>query len=186
MLGAVALLFAHVARVCLGRRRPEAGEPGPGPGALVVHLADGAAAPARAHAGDAGLDLRAAAPASVPARGRAKVRTGVRLRLPTGTYGRVASRSGLSVRHGIEVGAGTIDADYTGEVGVVLHNFSDCDFAVAAGDRVAQLVVQRVELVDPVVVDADEWADLTEGAGRGDAGFGSTGVAGSPQSTVPR
>ena len=146
--------------------------------------------PSYATPSSAGMDVRAKLEAPVVLQPGAYrlIPTGLFAALPAGTELQVRPRSGLAFKHGITVlnAPGTIDADYTGEVGVVLHNFSDCDFAVAAGDRVAQLVVQRVELVDPVVVDADGWADLTEGAGRGDAGFGSTGVAGSPQSTVPR
>lgn len=132
--------------------------------------------PARAHATDAGLDLLSARGAVVPARGRAVISTGVRLLLPEGTYGQVASRSGLSASHGIEVGAGVIDAGFTGEVSVVLHNHSDKDFEVAAGDRVAQLLVLPTVMVRPSLVSDAEWASATAGSARGDSGFGSSGM----------
>ena len=64
--------------------------------------------------------------------------------MPAGTYGRVAPRSGLASKHGIDVGAGVIDADYRGPVKVLLFNLSGTEFAVNAGDRVAQLIIERV------------------------------------------
>ena len=107
----------------------------------------------------------------VPARGKAMFKTDIAVAVPTGTYGRVAPRSGLALKHGIDVGAGVIDEDYRGNVGVILFNHSDVDFPVAAGDRVAQLVLERIET--PLV---EVCEDLTETV-RGDGGFGSTGVA---------
>ena len=86
----------------------------------------------------------------VPARGRAIVPTGLSIAAPPGTYARVAPRSGLAVKHFIDTGAGVVDEDYRGEVGVVLFNHSEQDFNVAAGDRVAQLILERI--VTPAVV----------------------------------
>lgn len=143
---------------------------------MPVCVTSDAQRPTRAHDSDAGLDLSSATAAVVPARGRAVIPTGVRLALPEGTYGQVASRSGLSARHGIEVGAGVIDAGFTGEVSVVLHNHSDKDFEVAAGDRVAQLLVLPVVMVRPTAVCGAEWADVATGSVRGDGGFGSSGL----------
>eukprot|EP00250_Pteridium_aquilinum_P011891 c20371_g1_i2 orf=280-663(-) len=82
-----------------------------------------------------------------------------------------APRSGLAWKHSIDVGAGVIDADYRGPVGVVLFNLSDQDFAIKSGDRVAQLILERI--VTPEVLEVD---DLEE-TGRGEGGFGSTGIA---------
>ena len=99
------------------------------------------------------------------------VGTGIALSLPVGVYGRVASRSGLSLKHGLEVGGGVIDRDYTGEVKVIVYNHGDCDYTVRVGDRVAQLVLERCAHF--VVTEVDELCVASE---RADSGFGSTGV----------
>jgi dUTP pyrophosphatase len=106
----------------------------------------------------------------VPARGRAVVPTGLSIACPPGTYARVAPRSGLAVKHFIDTGAGVVDEDYRGAVGVVLFNHSDADFVVRRGDRVAQLILERI--VTPAVVEVDSLDDTARGAG----GYGSTGV----------
>jgi dUTP pyrophosphatase len=85
-------------------------------------------------------------------------------------YGRVAPRSGLTVKHGIHVGAGVIDPDYTGEIKVALFNLGDGPFEVKKGDRIAQLILERCET--PYVREITEISE-TE---RGDGGFGSTGA----------
>ena len=108
--------------------------------------------------------------------GKGIVKTGISLACPPGTYGRIAPRSGLAVKKFIDVGAGVIDADYRGEVGVVLFNFGDEDFTVNVGDRVAQLVLEKICMADAVEVE-----ELTE-TERGAGGFGSTGV--SAQQTI--
>ena len=81
-----------------------------------------------------------------------------------------APRSGLAWKHSIDVGAGVIDADYRGPVGVILFNHSDQDFAVKAGDRVAQLILERI--VTPDVMEVEDLESTTRGSG----GFGSTGI----------
>lgn len=106
----------------------------------------------------------------VPAKGRAIVPTDLSIAIPQGTYGRVAPRSGLAVKHFIDVGAGVVDADYRGPLGVVLFNFGEQDFVVKRGDRIAQLVLERIMMSDIVEVD-----DL-DGTLRGSGGFGSTGA----------
>jgi len=90
--------------------------------------------------------------------------------VPDGTYGRIAPRSGLAVKKGIDVGAGVIDRDYTGQVGVVLFNNSDEDFEIKVGDRIAQLVIEKI--ATPEVQIVDDLEDTVRGVG----GFGSTGV----------
>ena len=95
--------------------------------------------------------------------------TGLRLAIPEGHAGLVWPRSGLAVRHGIDTLAGVIDSDYRGEVKVVLVNHGDEPFTIAAGDRVAQLLVQRVERA------AFRAVSTVEGTARGEGGFGSTG-----------
>lgn len=138
-----------------------------------------AIAPAAAKPGDAGADLHAIEDTRVPPRGRALIRTGIAVSIPLMHVGRVLSRSGLSLKHGIEAGAGVIDAGYRGEIGVVLHNHTDEAFHVAAGDRIAQLVVTPI--MSPGWYEVDELDPLlgTDGTHRGESGFGSTGVSAS-------
>jgi len=125
--------------------------------------------PEYASAGAAGADLRASEAVEIAPGGRAAVPTGLRLQIPPGHVGLVWPRSGLAVRHGIDTLAGVIDSDYRGEVRVVLVNHGDESFHIAPGDRVAQLLVQRVERA---AFTAKAEIDDTE---RGGGGFGSTG-----------
>ena len=133
-----------------------------------VRLSGSASAPVRSSSGAAGYDLSAAADTVIQPGGRACIPTDLQLGLPPGCYGRVAPRSGLALRHGIDVGAGVIDADYRGNVGVLLFNFGDSAFHVKLGDRIAQLILERVHNVAVLEVAA---LGLTV---RGDGGFGST------------
>jgi dUTP pyrophosphatase len=127
--------------------------------------------PVYAKPGDAGADLRSTTALTLAAGARAMVPTGVSIALPKGYVGLVHPRSGLAAKHGITVlnTPGTIDAGYRGEIIVILFNSSDTDFEVAAGDRIAQLVIQTVELAKFVPV---EKLPETE---RGETGFGSSG-----------
>ena len=95
---------------------------------LIKKLTENAIIPTKGSPLAAGYDLYAVTNASVPAKGKAIVKTGLAMKIPSGNYGRVAPRSGLAAKHFIDVGAGVIDEDYRGEVGVVLFNFSDSDF----------------------------------------------------------
>ena len=139
---------------------------------LFKKLSPAATLPAYARPGDAGMDLSSAEAAVVPARSRALVKTGLEMALPEGFEAQVRPRSGLALKRGITVlnTPGTIDAGYRGEVGVVLFNTTDEDFAVAPGDRIAQLVVA------PVAAAQIEETDGLPGSERGDGGFGSTGT----------
>jgi dUTP pyrophosphatase len=128
--------------------------------------------PRYAHPGDAGADLVAAVEVEIPPGGRSLVRTGVSVALPPGYVGLVHPRSGLAARLGVTVlnAPGTVDAGYRGEIMVNLVNHDpDNPAKIARGDRIAQLVVQRVERADFHVVDA--LPDST----RGIEGHGSTG-----------
>jgi dUTP pyrophosphatase len=130
--------------------------------------------PAAASAGSSGCDLRAALAGEVVLRPgeRLLVPTGLALEIPPGWEGQVRPRSGLALRHGIGMvnAPGTIDSDYRGEVGVLLINLGAEPFTLRRGDRIAQLVIARVETV--------EWeeAEALDGSERGEGGFGSTGV----------
>ncbi len=106
-------------------------------------LSDRARPPLVSQEGDVAADLFAAAEVVIPARGRAMVPTDLALELPPGFRARIHSRSGLSLKHGIEAGAGLIDNGYRHAVGVLLYNHSDVDYSVAEGDRIAQLCIER-------------------------------------------
>jgi len=125
--------------------------------------------PKRASAEAAGYDLTSAICCSIDPGQRRIVETGLSITVPPGTYGRVAPRSGLAVKHGINVLAGVIDRDYVGEVGVVLVNHSDQPFNVSVGDRIGQLILEQI--LTPEVEEVEELV-ATE---RGEGGFGSTG-----------
>jgi len=141
--------------------------------ALKVRRLDARALlPTRAHPGDAGLDLYAIEEHVLEAGERASVGTGVSVEIPEGQAGLVLPRSGLAVRHGIALvnAPGLIDAGYRGEIRVLLLNTDRREpFTIAAGDRIAQLVLVRVETPDVLEVEA---LALSE---RGAGGFGSTG-----------
>ena len=138
----------------------------------ITRLDPRARIPARAHAHDAGLDLHALEGARLGPGERAPVRTGIAVEIPEGQAGLVLPRSGLAARHGIAIvnAPGLIDAGYRGEVLVLLLNTDrEAAFTIATGDRIAQLVLVRVEL--PLVVEVDALAVSDRGA----AGFGSSG-----------
>jgi dUTP pyrophosphatase len=146
---------------------------------LIRRLPHGADLPPPAYqsAGAAGLDLLAAVPAAapltIPPGGRAVVPTGIAIALPAGSEAQVRPRSGLAARHGVTVlnSPGTIDADYRGEVLVVLANFGDAPFAVERGARIAQLVIA------PVLRPTLREVATLDSTARGGGGFGSTGIA---------
>lgn len=129
--------------------------------------------PAYAHPDDAGMDLRSVDELVIKLGERALVHTGLVMMLPEGYEAQVRPRSGLALKYGITVlnTPGTIDAGYRGEVGVILANLGDADFAVAKGDKIAQLVLAPV--TRPEKVEEVEEVDATL---RGAGGFGSTGI----------
>lgn len=137
-----------------------------------ARLCAAARAPERAHPGDAGYDLFAAEAVAIEPGRRASVGTGVAVAIPDGCAGLVLPRSGLAARHGITLAnaPGLIDSGYRGELRVLLLNTDpQSAFDVAIGDRVAQLVVVRVEAPEP------EERDALDATARGAGGFGSTG-----------
>ena len=139
---------------------------------LAVKLLHPAAKlPQRAHPGDAGADLFSVEEVTIPAGERRDVGTGLALALPWGYAGFVQPRSGLAFKHGIMVvnSPGLIDAGYRGEIRVSLYNSGMEPFIVRVGERIAQLVVQRVEDAEFVAT-----VDLPETV-RGEGGFGSSG-----------
>ncbi|MEZ4381583.1 MAG: dUTP diphosphatase [Nannocystaceae bacterium] len=145
------------------------------PRLLVRRLHPEAALPRRMSAHAAGLDLSACVPDGgvlvIAPGARELVPTGLALAIPVGYEGQVRPRSGLALRHGITIpnSPGTIDADYRGELKVILQNLGAEPFEVRHGERIAQLVLAQVASLDPVEVEA------LPDAARGDGGFGSTG-----------
>ena len=140
------------------------------PRLLFKRLSSNAFQPEKCSPCAAGFDLRSAYNVVVPARGNALVKTDLAIKIPDGCYGRIAPRSGLALKNNIDIGAGVIDRDYTGNVGIVLFNHKDEDFLVTKGDRVAQLICEKIEY--PKLVEMDELPDTK----RGSSGFGSTGI----------
>lgn len=139
---------------------------------LITRLDPDAVLPARAHPGDAGYDLVAIESKVLAPGDRVAIRTGVAIALPDGYVALVHPRSGLALRHGVTVvnAPGTVDAGYRGEIKVLLVNLDPRnDVVIDKGERIAQLVVQRVEMV--------AWEHVAElpGSHRGGGGFGSTG-----------
>lgn len=126
------------------------------------------------HEGDSGMDLRANLDGTIRLlpRRRVLVPTGIHIQLPVGFEAQVRGRSGLAIKNGIGIvnGIGTIDSNYTGDIGVILINHGNEMFEIKNGDRIAQLVISKVENI--------EWeeVDVLEETNRGEDGYGSTGV----------
>lgn len=121
----------------------------------------------------AGYDLYSDEGKIIPARSRCLVNTNLIIKLPDDTYGRIASRSGLSLKHGIEVGAGVIDEDYKGDIMVLLYNHSDVDYQVQLGDKIAQLIIEKIAY--PEIVEVSSNTLPYRNSNRNDGGFGSSG-----------
>eukprot|EP00529_Nitzschia_sp_RCC80_P035723 CAMPEP_0113493096 /NCGR_PEP_ID=MMETSP0014_2-20120614/28416_1 /TAXON_ID=2857 /ORGANISM="Nitzschia sp." /LENGTH=186 /DNA_ID=CAMNT_0000386949 /DNA_START=1194 /DNA_END=1754 /DNA_ORIENTATION=- /assembly_acc=CAM_ASM_000159 len=146
------------------------------PSLLVKKLSPNATLPVRGSEYAAGYDLSASQPTTIAPGGRGIVKTDLAISCPAGTYGRVAPRSGLTVKKGVHVGAGVIDADYRGPVGVVLFNLGTEPLVIEQGDRIAQLILEKIVMAPVVDIGEEELEETVRGAG----GFGSTGVSGGP------
>ena len=138
---------------------------------LYVQLqSDNAKLPVRGSEQAAGLDVFACENQKIQAGQQALVDTGISVCPSEGTYVRVAPRSGLCVKNSVTVGAGVMDRDYTGRVKVLLLNYGNTEFVVTEGDRIAQLIVEKIEMPDPIRV------GRLPKTGRSAHGFGSTGM----------
>lgn len=135
---------------------------------MKIMLGESAYKPSRAHATDAGLDLRTPVAVTVPAHGSVVVDTKTHVELPQGCAGLIVSKSGLNVKHGL-VTTGLIDEGYAGSILVRIYNHSDEDYFFDAGDKVTQLVIIHVSYPSVEIVQS------IDGGERGDGGFGSTG-----------
>ena len=125
--------------------------------------------PTRGSSSAAGLDLYSIEPLRLDPGQRVIARTGLAVAVPEGYYGRVAPRSGLATRQGLNVLAGVIDADYRGEIGCLLHNTGAETIEVPEQSKICQLIIERI--ITPKAVWADDLGDTERGSG----GFGSTG-----------
>eukprot|EP00490_Sorites_sp_Unknown_P000036 CAMPEP_0114657172 /NCGR_PEP_ID=MMETSP0191-20121206/13459_1 /TAXON_ID=126664 /ORGANISM="Sorites sp." /LENGTH=203 /DNA_ID=CAMNT_0001875883 /DNA_START=105 /DNA_END=716 /DNA_ORIENTATION=+ len=134
-------------------------------------LSDDARIPTKGSILAAGYDLYSAEDKVIKANDKGLVKTDLSIGLPVGCYGRIAPRSGLAYKNFIDIGAGVIDGDYRGPVGVVMFNHDKQDFKVTKGMRVAQLILERY-VHDAEIKCVDELTDTL----RGDGGFGSTGL----------
>ncbi|MEP7271246.1 MAG: dUTP diphosphatase [Acidobacteriota bacterium] len=136
----------------------------------VKRLSEDARLPKRSSSDAAGADICCAESFSLAPGERRLISTGLALEIPTGYYGRVAPRSGLAVKSGIDVMAGVIDADYRGEVRILIVNLGSEAVSFEMGDRIAQLIIERAAPAEYT------WAADLEETIRADGGFGSTGV----------
>ena len=146
----------------------------------VQKLNNNTALPKRSTEGAAGYDLCASHDCTIPAGGKGLVKTGLSISFPVGLYAKIAPRSGLALKRFIDVGAGVVDSDYRGEVGVILFNHGDQAFEVKMGDRIAQLILEKI---DTPPVEEVQGLDNTV---RGSGGFGSTGVKGKNDTEVKK
>ena len=135
----------------------------------VKKLTKTAKLPYKKHQTDAGYDLSADEGKILLPQQWCLVSTGISVSIPIGTYGRIAPRSGFSWKSGTTVGAGVIDSSYRGEVKVLIHNVGNKTVEINKGDRIAQLIIEKIEL--PEVVEVTDLEDTERGKG----GFGSTG-----------
>ena len=135
----------------------------------IKKLSQNAVIPTYAHPGDAGMDLRSSVDVTIKKGEWVGVPTGVAMEIPDGYVGLIWDKSGLSIKNGLKTLGGVVDAGYRGEVKVGIANLSNEDYALQAGDKVAQMLIQKVE--QPVVEEVDELSDTSRGTG----GFGSTG-----------
>lgn len=154
---------------------------------LFEKLDKDAVIPVRSTPGSAGYDLSSKKNSTttvVPARGKAIVKTGLRVNIPDGYYGRIAARSSVAWKNCINVGGGVIDRDYEGDVGVILFNLSEDEkFVIEPGKRVAQLILEKIitppvyELVRNTKTGRVTYLQVTAPPDpRGTGGFGSTGT----------
>lgn len=136
----------------------------------VKRLSENATIPTRAISDSAGFDLFSAENKTIDEFSHALIKTDISIEVPYGTYARVAPRSGLAIKHMIQVGGGVVDYGYRGPIGVILFNHGKEKFTITKGDRIAQLILELIVMTDIVEV-----TELTT-TERGTGGFGSTGM----------
>ena len=134
----------------------------------VQKLSNNASLPKRSTDGATGYNLYASQNCTISARGKGRVQIGLAISFPVGLYARITPKSRLALKKFIDVGVGVVDVDYRGEVGVVLFNHGDQDFEVKMGDRIAQLILEKIDT--PPVDEVQGLDDIVHGS----SGFGST------------
>ena len=132
-------------------------------------LSENAVTPSKGSIDAAGYDLHSAHDETIPAFGQRLIKTDLQLELPEGCYGRIASRSSIAMNNLISVNAGVVDRDYRGNVGILLFNHANSDYTVKRGDRVAQLICEKI--LQPELEEKKQLSDTI----RGEKGFGSSG-----------
>ncbi len=141
------------------------------PFGTVKKLSQFGQVPTKGSPNSAGFDLYSAHDVIIPAIGKELVFTDISMEFPVGYYGRIAPRSGLAKKHFLDIGAGVIDPDYTGNIGILLFNFGTEIYSIKRGDRIAQLIFEKygenIELLEILNIEETE---------RGDDGFTFTGV----------
>ena len=133
-------------------------------------ILDEAIIPHYAHPGDAGMDIFSAEETVIKEGERKNIRTGLKMELPEGFVGLVWDKSGLALKNGIKTMAGVIDSCYRGEIGIVLVNLSGQDYKIEKGQKIAQMLIQKIERAE--IEEARELSETKRGEGR----FGSTGL----------
>ena len=134
----------------------------------VVKITERATFPSKAYEKAAGHDLYSAYDYKIPPQGKEKVVTDIRVKVPEGTYGRIAPKSGPAMQNHISIGAGVVDEDYTGNLSILVFNLSNSEFDIKTGDSIAQLICERI--AHPTLI---EVSSLTQ-TERGEKGFGSS------------
>ncbi len=125
--------------------------------------------PSRGSRGSVGLDIHSVETLQLRPAERVAIRTGLAVAIPIGFYGRIAPRSGLAAKQGLDVMAGVIDPDYRGEIKCLLINLGNQECDIKCGDRIAQLIIEKVKILEPM------WDSNLSETERSVAGFGSTG-----------
>jgi dUTP pyrophosphatase len=146
---------------------------------IVSRVSPNAILPVRANPYDAGYDIAACEDAVIPARGKTIVNTGLAIQFPIDCYARIAPRSGLAAKNSIDVGAGVIDTSYSGLIKVILFNHSDTDFQVKIGDRIAQIIYEKIYTPFKLIeIEYEQLCIIANGkSDRGSGGFGSSGLS---------
>lgn len=135
----------------------------------VKKLKANAILPQMMRAGDAAFDLSACEDVLLKSGKTKIIPTGLALEIPVGFVGNIRDRSGMSAKHALHTLAGIIDSNYRGEIGIVMTNLSQVDYQIKVGDRVAQMLIQKIEIAD-----FEEVAELSD-TNRGENGFNSSG-----------
>ncbi len=136
----------------------------------VVLLTENGKLPTRGSKLSAGFDLYSAEDKQIPKNGRGIIKTDLAIQIPSKTYGRIAARSGLAIKNGIQIGAGICDSDFRGNISVIIFNHSNTIFTVEKGDRIAQMVIEKI--CQPQIIEVKK----LKRTGRDGAGFRSTGI----------